>query len=331
MASLFEPEASDSEKQSLLGNVPLLNRILGGGAHFRTTQLFRRKANNGQVLKAVLAELEADDGVSRRYVVLGVLMLLAHFIYGTVAIMILEGWSFPDAAYFAVVTMTTVGYGDLSPTSKMSKIFVIAYVIISIAIVSSYLAYFVGLFLDEQENLLVSKLMDEEARGVEEGLGVEDYRTMAFGLVLLTVVTACGVSTFMVLEGLEFIDAVYATVISATTVGFGDLHPTKAKTKLCVTVWLVLSTISVAKVVADFTEVRMSVKERAVTRRVLSATVDRQSMKMLDHDNDGTVLWGEYLSRMLVSLGKVSQEEIDSFRKRFNELDIDLDGRIDVN
>ena len=36
-----------------------------------------------------------------------------------------EGWSWLDALYFTVVTLTTIGYGDLHPTTPASKIFTI--------------------------------------------------------------------------------------------------------------------------------------------------------------------------------------------------------------
>jgi voltage-gated potassium channel Kch len=41
----------------------------------------------------------------------------------------LEGWSWLDAIYFAIVTLTTVGYGDLSPTRPESKVLSIFFII----------------------------------------------------------------------------------------------------------------------------------------------------------------------------------------------------------
>jgi hypothetical protein len=41
----------------------------------------------------------------------------------------LEGWSWLDSIYFVVITLATVGYGDLHPTQPITKLFTIFYVI----------------------------------------------------------------------------------------------------------------------------------------------------------------------------------------------------------
>ncbi len=54
------------------------------------------------------------------------------FIYVTLFILIagavfhwLEGWSWLDSIYFVVITFTTIGYGDLAPTTPLTKLITI--------------------------------------------------------------------------------------------------------------------------------------------------------------------------------------------------------------
>jgi voltage-gated potassium channel Kch len=53
---------------------------------------------------------------------------------GTLVYHYLEGWSFLDALYFSVITLATVGYGDLTPTTPIAKVFTIIYVINGLSI-----------------------------------------------------------------------------------------------------------------------------------------------------------------------------------------------------
>jgi voltage-gated potassium channel len=60
------------------------------------------------------------------------LLPLAVVIIGTAGFMVIENLSFLDAVYFSIVTITTVGYGDIHPATAAGKIFAIILIVIGI-------------------------------------------------------------------------------------------------------------------------------------------------------------------------------------------------------
>ncbi len=65
----------------------------------------------------------------------GVLLLALSLIgLATIVFWIVEGWTLLDSAYFSVVTIATIGYGDLTPKTALGKIFTIGYIFAGIGI-----------------------------------------------------------------------------------------------------------------------------------------------------------------------------------------------------
>ena len=54
----------------------------------------------------------------------------------------MEDWSWVDSFYFSAVTLTTVGFGDLSPTTTVSKLFTVFYIFIGISLIGALLNEF---------------------------------------------------------------------------------------------------------------------------------------------------------------------------------------------
>lgn len=73
-------------------------------------------------------------------------MLLAGstFFYKTI-----EGWSWVDSFYFSVMTVSTIGYGDFTPSTDISKIFTTIFAVFGI-----------GLFVAVNSKLLKVVLAD---------------------------------------------------------------------------------------------------------------------------------------------------------------------------
>ena len=66
------------------------------------------------------------------------LLVIATLLTGSIFYSLHEGWSVVDSFYFSVTTLTTVGFGDLTPTTVLSKLFTVVYILTGISIILGF-------------------------------------------------------------------------------------------------------------------------------------------------------------------------------------------------
>jgi voltage-gated potassium channel len=74
------------------------------------------------------------DPQFRSLAVLVVFTLLS----GTLFYMVVEGWSTVDAFYFSVTTLTTVGLGDIAPSTTFGKLFTTVYIFAGLGLIAGF-------------------------------------------------------------------------------------------------------------------------------------------------------------------------------------------------
>jgi len=70
---------------------------------------------------------------SVRHLLLSVLLALCILVLGATGYMIIEGWDFLDAVYMTVITLTTVGYGEVHEVSRIGQLYTILLIFIGVA------------------------------------------------------------------------------------------------------------------------------------------------------------------------------------------------------
>ncbi len=78
------------------------------------------------------------------------LILLSAFLigFGTLGYITLEDYTFIDALYMSITTLTTVGFGEIKPLDPMGRVFTIMLIFMGVGFVAYNLAYFSRLLLD---------------------------------------------------------------------------------------------------------------------------------------------------------------------------------------
>lgn len=99
--------------------------------------------------KRIRLKIGALVGLTTSIVIIG--MIFYHHV---------EHFDYIDALYFSVITLTTVGYGDFSPSTDIGKIFTIVYIIVGIGILMA--------FIDTLSQRLVASKMHHMAERQKE-------------------------------------------------------------------------------------------------------------------------------------------------------------------
>lgn len=77
---------------------------------------------------------------SKAYLLISSLIVIVAS--GTVFFHFVEGWSWVDAYFFSVVTLSTVGYGSLVPVTAIGKIGTTVFIFVGLGVFAVAIQYF---------------------------------------------------------------------------------------------------------------------------------------------------------------------------------------------
>jgi voltage-gated potassium channel len=82
--------------------------------------------------------------------VLALISIVLIIAVGTIGYMLIEGWSFQESIYMTVITLTTVGYGEVHPLGTAGQIFTMVLLIVGVGIILYLLSTEAKLLLEGQ-------------------------------------------------------------------------------------------------------------------------------------------------------------------------------------
>ena len=102
-------------------------------------------------------EEEEHKAFHRRLIYVFILIMLVLFGGATIYSRI-EGWRYLDALYLSAATMTTGGYGDITPKTDLGKMFTIVYVFVGVGIALYGLSLIASHFVEVREEFWLEKI-----------------------------------------------------------------------------------------------------------------------------------------------------------------------------
>ncbi|KAL5561096.1 hypothetical protein UlMin_030843 [Ulmus minor] len=245
-----------------------------------------------------------------------------------------------DALYFCIVTMCTIGYGDIAPLTASTKVFACVFVLVGFGFIDILLSGVVNYVLDLQENMILTGMQMGHHDQTHHGFSARDYIVdvakgrmrirLKVGLALGVVVLCIGVGSLFLhfVEELDWIDSVYLSVMSVTTVGYGDRAFKTLGGRLFAAIWLLLSTLAVARAFLYLAEARIDKRHRRIAKWVLHREITVEDLLAADINHNGFISKSEYVIFKLKEMGKIGDKDILQICNQFSKLDPNNSGKI---
>mmetsp|Transcript_70909 Transcript_70909/g.200133 ORF Transcript_70909/g.200133 Transcript_70909/m.200133 type:complete len:354 (-) Transcript_70909:98-1159(-) len=280
--------------------------------------------------------------------------LVFYFVVGAIFYCAVEDWGLGDALYFGVVVMTTVGYGDFLPSTDGSKVFTALYVLYALVIAVFALSHIMNtLHAFAREGMMKSAQADEDEVGLFTHLGKGFQRKVrrwkflkALGIFAVSVLISTVVFGATMdwegggYDGNDYVNGFYFSIVSLTTVGFGDIAPPRTQPfHMFLTVILMLFGIPIfGNSLSAATEYFFGESEEEVTLKIVRNGMNMTKFSKMNefakelseagagNAADDKITRFEFLAFVLVANGIVDMSLVTDAIKNFQELDKDGNG-----
>lgn len=284
------------------------------------------------------------------------LLVIGWFVIGVTLGVLWEGWPVITAIYVMVQIITTVGYGDEIMHTQGGKLMMSAHVLFGVVIVATAVASLVSEVLEKQAELVREGLREmgshvEGADNAEQQKSDQGKKKLINSTVIVLIFMLGGTLFYGIsepctcttqrkgrlveIEGCKegpqctetggevktWIDVFYMSVITLTTVGFGDYTPTHQSGQIFAIFWMLLGTLALGNFVAAFTEYFLESQKKL-------QPISKEVFDQIDKDGNGTLSKVEFRSYALVKLGFCTQEELDQVDQMFSKMDADNTGHL---
>ncbi len=251
-----------------------------------------------------------------------VLRFFLFYVIGVLVYENIEGWTFRDSVYFITQTISTLGYGNISPKTSEGKVFSIFYIFSGILLTFSVIG--------DVTTMVVVSMRDRYNKKKLKRLNrlqviVRSVLNCLMWIFILFLVNIFGAMVFSLNEGWSFLDGFFFSTYTSTSVGYGDLLLSKPSS-IWFNIFYILIAISITAVAFEKIASFKRHLDEAELQQILDAI--EPSKELIDAVSRGTkseVTSAQYILHMLQLAGKIDQSDIEPWMEKFKEFDLDRD------
>lgn len=304
-------------------------------------------------------------------------ILSTYFCFGTVFYAKTLKISYFRAFYFSVITVTTIGYGEISPDTDFTKMVTVVNIFIGLALFTiaiTFLLDYMAKKKEEYDNAVIAKKFEEENRiemevrnsaenKEEKGSLLKKNETtphvassklcgpvlemlstcldclphqikdalhniiVAVAIICATVFTGAIFFSFVVAD-MTFVDSIYFSSVTTSSVGYGDLLPETDRARAFIVVYGIIGTGMVANALSKFSSgISLLINyDSSLEDDEEEEELGDEVFKLMDSDGDGKVVKAEFMLYKLVRMGLVKPEHLKNCSDQFARLDFDGNG-----
>jgi len=121
----------------------------------------------------------------------------------------------------------------------------------------------------------------------------------------------------------------YYALVTASTIGLGDVAPTTQAARLFAVFFIPLSVAAAGELLSGVAMALVHRRQREVYEKQLEEDLTIEHLKVMDADQDGKISREEYINFMLIEMGRVTRTELDELLVQFDRLDVTCSGYLD--
>ena len=280
------------------------------------------------------------------------IVMIIYFTAGVAFYSTIEDMPFIRALYFCMITFTTVGFGDFSPSTTLCKLFTCLFVFIGLAIIANLISDLLDYIIEEREKLKKEKLhetFDRQDNVLDHGnkndltecftlfsieippFAVPIVQGMKQSVLIISLNILIGVLFYSYLvDNFSLLDSFYLSCMTITTVGYGDIAPKNNYSRAFTIVYALLGTLMTGNALSRFANAVSDYKQAQLEATVLARPLNHASLLAMDTDRDAKVSKEEFVLYKLKVMGALDEDIVCRAESQFHRLDVTKSGSLSI-